>query len=217
MIVSRTRRPPREWPSPWTPPDDAVGAEAFRRDVAWFAGRGFSLNLDIVNWTLLAAGLLLADSPRHYLALVTSASRSLGPIVLQYPLYAGIVALMTQTGLVGLFADGFVAIANEETLGFWAFVSGGVLNFFIPSGGGQWAVQGPIFLTAARELGVSSRIVVMGVAYGDQWTNLVQPFWALPLLAIAGLRARDIMGYCFLAFLAAGICLGGGLLLLGEG
>ena len=96
-------------------------------------------------------------------------------------------------------------------------MSGGVLNFFIPSGGGQWAVQGPIFLAAARELGVSSRIVVMGVAYGDQWTNLVQPFWALPLLASAGLRARDIMGYCFLAFLAAGICLGGGLLLLGEG
>ena len=185
--------------------------------VSWFVGRGLSLNLDIVNWTLLTAGLLLADSPRHYLALVTSASRSLGPIVLQYPLYAGIVALMTQTDLVSLFADGFVAIANEETLGFWAFVSGGVLNFFIPSGGGQWAVQGPIFLTAARELGVSSRIVVMGVAYGDQWTNLVQPFWALPLLAIAGLRARDIMGYCFLAFLAAGICLGGGLLLLGEG
>ena len=185
--------------------------------VSWFAGKGLALNLDIVNWTLLAAGLLLADSPRHYLALITDASRSLGPIVLQYPLYAGIVALMTKTALADLLADGFVAIASPDTLGFWAFVSGGVLNFFIPSGGGQWAVQGPIFLEAARELGVASRAVVLGVAYGDQWTNLVQPFWALPLLAIAGLPARAIMGYCFVAFVAAGLCLGGGLLVVGAG
>ena len=185
--------------------------------VRWFATEGLALNLDIVNWSLLALGLLLADSPRHYLSLVIEASRSLGPIVLQYPLYAGIVALMTKTALVDLFADGFVAIASPETLGFWAFVSGGVLNFFIPSGGGQWAVQGPIFLEAARELGVSSRAVVLGVAYGDQWTNLVQPFWALPLLAIAGLQARAIMGYCFVAFVSAGVCLGGGLLLIGAG
>ena len=185
--------------------------------VSWFTGKGLALNLDIVNWTLLAAGLLLADSPRHYLALITDASRSLGPIVLQYPLYAGIVALMTKTALADLLADGFVAIASPDTLGFWAFVSGGVLNFFIPSGGGQWAVQGPIFLEAARELGVASRVVVLGVAYGDQWTNLVQPFWALPLLAIAGLPARAIMGYCFVAFVAAGLCLGGGLLVVGAG
>ncbi len=184
--------------------------------VSWFWTRGFELTLDLVNWSFLSLGLLLARSPLHYLRLVANASHTLGPIVLQYPFYAGIVALITQTELVGLFSDGFVSIASAETLGFWAFVSGGVLNFFVPSGGGQWAVQGPVFLEAARELGVAAPVVVMGVAYGDQWTNLIQPFWALPLLAIVGLRARAIMGYCFVVFLTAFVCLGGGLLLIGA-
>lgn len=183
----------------------------------WFRDRGFALTLNLVNWSFVAAGLLLARSPIHYLRLINDASRTLGPVVLQYPLYAAVVALITQTELVGVFSDGFVAISTEGTLGFWAFVSGGVLNFFVPSGGGQWAVQGPIFLEAARTLGVSDAVVVMGVAYGDQWTNMIQPFWALPLLAIVGLDARAIMGYCFVIFLTSFVCLGGGLLLLGAG
>lgn len=185
--------------------------------VTWFAERGLQLTLNIVNWSFLAAGLLLARSPKHYLGLINNASRTLGPVVLQYPLYAAVVALITQTELVGLFSDGFVAISTEGTLGFWAFVSGGVLNFFVPSGGGQWAVQGPIFLEAASELGVSNSVIVMGVAYGDQWTNMIQPFWALPLLAIVELDARAIMGYCFVIFLTSFVCLGGGMLLLGAG
>ncbi len=175
------------------------------------------MTLDLVNWSFLSAGLLLARSPRHYLQLIADASRTLGPIVLQYPLYAAVVALITRTELVGIFSQGFVAMSSSETLGFWAFVSGGVLNFFVPSGGGQWAVQGPIFLAAARELGVADAVVVMGVAYGDQWTNMIQPFSALPLLAIVDLNARAIMGYCFVIFLAAFACLGAGLLWLGSG
>ncbi len=185
--------------------------------VTWFRDRGLELSLDIVNWSFVSVGLVLARSPRHYLLLFSDASRTLGPVVLQYPLYAGVVALITQTELVGLFSDGFAALATAQTLGFWAFVSGGILNFFVPSGGGQWAVQGPIFLESARTLGVSDAVVVMGVAYGDQWTNMVQPFWALPLLAIVGLDARAIMGYCFVIFVTAFVCLGGGLLLLGAG
>ncbi len=185
--------------------------------VSWFRSRGFQLTLDLVNWSFLSVGLLLARSPRHYLRLIADASRTLGPIVLQYPLYAAVVALITQTELVGIFSDGFVALSSPRTLGFWAFVSGGVLNIFVPSAGGQWAVQGPIFLEAARELGVTDAVVVMGVAYGDQWTNMIQPFWALPLLAIVDLNARAIMGYCFVIFLTAFACLGGGLLWIGAG
>ena len=185
--------------------------------VKWFLDRGFVLTLDLVNWSFLSAGLMLARSPRHYLGLIMDASRTLGPVVLQYPLYAGVVALIVQTPLVESLSAGFVAISTAQTLGFWAFVSGGLLNFFVPSGGGQWAVQGPIFLEAARELGVAHPVVVMGVAYGDQWTNMIQPFWALPLLAIVDLNARAIMGYCFVVFLTAFVCLGGGLLWLGAG
>lgn len=183
----------------------------------WLRTRGFQLTLNLVNWSFLGIGLLLARSPRHYLELIADASRTLGPVVLQYPLYAAVVALITQTELAGILSDGFVAISSERTLGFWAFVSGGVLNFFVPSGGGQWAVQGPIFLAAARDLGVADAVVVMGVAYGDQWTNMIQPFWALPMLAIVDLNARAIMGYCFVIFLTGFVCLGGGLLWVGAG
>jgi short-chain fatty acids transporter len=140
-----------------------------------------------------------------------------GLIVLQYPFYAGIMGLITGTDLLHVFSDGFVVLSTPGTLGFWAFVSGGVLNFFVPSGGGQWAVQGPIFIEAAQKLGVELPVVVMGVAYGDQWTNLIQPFWTLPLLAIVGLSARAIMGYCFVVFLATFVCFGAGLLLVGSG
>ena len=183
----------------------------------WFASKGFQLTLDVVKWTFVGAGLILARSPRHYVELILGGSRIVGPVLLQYPFYAGVVALMMQTELVGIFSDGFVAIASAESLGFWAFISGGLLNFFVPSGGGQWAVQGPIFAEAAQQLGVAAPPIVMGVAYGDQWTNLIQPFWTLPLLAIAGLDARSIMGYCFVVFLVGFFMLGGGLLLLGAG
>ncbi len=182
----------------------------------WFATEGLRLTLNVVNWSFLGAGLLLARSPVHYVSLIAHASRALGPVLLQYPFYAGIMGLMTNTPLVERFSDGFVSIATSATLGFWAFVAGGVLNFFVPSGGGQWAVQGPIFIAAAQKLGTPIPEVVMGVAYGDQWSNMIQPFWTLPMLAIAGLNARAIMGYCFVIFLVSGAVFGGGLLLVGA-
>ena len=194
----------------------AAGALFVAYLAQWFAAEGLRLTLNVVNWSFLGLGLLLARSPIHYVTLIANASRALGPVVLQYPFYAGIMGLMTSTALVELFSDGFVAIATRDTLGFWAFVSGGVLNFFVPSGGGQWAVQGPIFIAAAHKLGTPIPEVVMGVAYGDQWTNMIQPFWTLPMLAIAGLNARAIMGYCFVVFLVTGVVFGGGLLWVGA-
>jgi len=184
--------------------------------VLWFAERGLNLTLDIVNWSFLGLGLVLARSPLHYVQLVGNASRTVGPIILQYPFYAGIMALMTGTALVSIISGVFVTISSPDTLGFWAFLAAGVLNFFVPSGGGQWAVQGPIFIEAARELGVAYPRLVMAVAYGDQWTNLIQPFWTIPLLAVAGLNMRAIMGYCFVVFAATGLLFGGALLLLGA-
>ena len=180
----------------------------------WFQ-RGGSLTLDMVNWSFLAAGLLLSRSPLHYVRLVTRAGGTLGPILLQYPFYAGIMGLMTGTGLVTVCSDFFVTLASAETLPFWAFLAGGIVNFFVPSGGGQWVVQGPVFVEAGQALGTPPALVVMGVAYGDQWSNLVQPFWTIPLLAIAGLPLRSVLGYCLLTFAVAGVLFGGALLMLG--
>jgi len=183
----------------------------------WFATEGLNLTLDIVNWSFLGLGLLLARSPIHYVELVADASTTVGQIIIQYPLYAGIMGLMIDTGLVSVIAGWFTSIATASTLGFWAFLSGGIVNFFIPSGGGQWAVQGPIFIEAATNLGTDPSRIVMGVAYGDQWSNMVQPFWTIPLLAIAGLHMRQIMGYTFVIFFATFFLFGGGILLAGAG
>jgi short-chain fatty acids transporter len=98
-----------------------------------------------------------------------------------------------------------------------AFLSAGLINFFIPSGGGQWAVQGPIFIEAAQTLGTAPSRIVMAVAYGDQWTNMIQPFWTIPLLAIAGLHMRQIMGYTFVVLIVTFFIFGGGILLAGAG
>ncbi|GAB94718.1 short-chain fatty acids transporter [Kineosphaera limosa] len=183
--------------------------------VTYFAQNGFALTLDIVNWTFLCLILLLVGSPRELAGLVANAARNVGEILLQFPLYAGILGMMTGTGLVAVFSNFFVQIATPATLGLWAFLAGGIINIFVPSGGGQFAVQAPIFLDAAKQLGVEPGIVVMGIAYGDQWTNLIQPFWALPLLAIANLRVRDVMGYTSIVLITSGLVFGGTMLLAG--
>ena len=183
--------------------------------VVYFADAGFALTLDIVNWTFLCLILLLVGSPKELAGLVANAARNVGEILLQFPLYAGILGIMTGTGLVAVFSDFFVSISTQSTLGLWAFLAGGLINIFVPSGGGQFAVQAPIFLSAAEQLGVDPGIVVMGIAYGDQWTNLIQPFWALPLLAIANLRVRDVMGYTSVTLITSGLVFGATMLLAG--
>lgn len=174
--------------------------------LAWhFSTKGLNLSLDIVNWTFLALGLILADSPIHYVKLVTGAGRTVGQIILQYPLYAGLMGLMIGTGLVKVMAGWFVAISTAKTLPFWTLISAGFINMFIPSGGGQWSVQGPVMIEAAKQLGTPIPVIVNAVAYGDQWTNMIQPFWTIPMLAIAGLKMRDMMGYTFITLIWTGI------------
>ena len=182
-----------------------------------FYKKGFSLDLNIVSWSFLGIGLLLSNSPIHYVKLVNRASITVGPIILQYPFYAGIMRIMADTGLINVLAEKISSIATADTLGFYSFLSGGLVNMFIPSGGGQWAVQGPVMIEAANYLNVKPYVIVLGVAYGDQWTNMIQPFWTIPLLAIAGLHMRQIMGYTFVIFIITGIIYGSAMLYLGSG
>jgi len=195
----------------------AAGAALVAYLVVYFAQEGFELTLDIVNWTFLAAIFLLVGSPQELAGLVSKAARTVGDVLLQFPLYAGILGIMTASGLVHTFSDFFVHVAGPSTLGLFAFLSGGVLNMFVPSGGGQFAVQAPIFLDAAQRLHVDPAVVTMGIAYGDQWTNMIQPFWAIPLLAIARLGIRDILGYTAITLLASGLVFAVTMLLVGAG
>lgn len=176
--------------------------------------QGGTLTLDTVNWSFLALILLVVRNPFELIALAKNAASNVGEILLQFPLYAGILGLMTGSGLIQVFSDAFVAISSPVTFGLLTFLSAGLVNFFVPSGGGQFAVQGPIMLSAGAELGVDPAITIMAVAYGDQWTNMVQPFWAIPLLAIAGLKMRDILGYTTVVLIASGLVFGVTLLLV---
>ena len=167
--------------------------------------QGGTLTLDIVNWSFLALIFLLVKNPFEIIRLTKEAASNVGEILLQFPLYAGILGMMTGSGLIQVFSDWFVAISTPTTFGVLALLSAGLVNFFVPSGGGQFAVQAPILLDAAERIGVDPAIPIMAVAYGDQWTNMIQPFWALPLLAIAGLKMRDILGYTTVTLIASGL------------
>jgi short-chain fatty acids transporter len=174
----------------------SVGVMGMVIVIWYFATNGFNLNLDIVNFTFLFVGILLHKTPINYVRAVAKGTRGCAGIILQFPFYSGIMGMMKFSGLIVVIAGWFVAISNQYTYPVLAFISAGVVNIFVPSGGGQWAVQGPVVVEAARTLGVSYPKSVMALAYGDQWTNLFQPFWALPLLGLTGLKARHIMGYC---------------------
>lgn len=169
--------------------------------VVRFFAAGGALHLDSLNMIFVAAGLLFADSPRHYIELLSNAARVAGPFLIQYPLYAGLMGLIADSGLGALIVGGFVAISTAETLSVWTFFSAAFLNLFIPSAGGQWVVQGPIVTEAAMQLGADIPRVAMAVTVGEVWTNAIQPLYAVPVLAIAGLHLRDIMGYCVVALL----------------
>jgi short-chain fatty acids transporter len=180
----------------------------------WFADGGFKLNLDVVNWTFLALTLLLCRSAKHFMYLVERSAVAAGPLILAYPFYAGIIGVMTDSGMASAMADWFAGIATAQTLPLLAFGCAMIINLFIPSGGAQWMVQGPIFVEAARDMGVELPLIVMAIAYGDQLTNLLQPLPAIPLLVLSGLRLKHIMGYSFVFFLVATTILGLGFALV---
>jgi short-chain fatty acids transporter len=154
-----------------------------------------------VNFTFLIVGIILHKRPIAYVRAVAEGVRGCAGIILQFPFYAGIMGMMKFSGLVVVMAGWFVAISNTTSYPVFTYISACIVNLFVPSGGGQWAVQGPIMVQAAHTLHFSIPKTIMALAYGDQWTNLFQPFWALPLLGICGLRARDIMGYCMAVML----------------
>lgn len=177
--------------------------------VRYAEGAGIaSISLNHVNGGMLALGLVFHGSARSYVAAIDEAARGCGGIIVQFPLYAGIMAMMQASGLVKLLADGFVSLSTPATLPLFTFISGAIVNLFVPSGGGQWAVQGPIAIQSGMESGVPLGKMVMAVAYGDQLTNMLQPFWALPLLAITGAKAREIVGYTALIMLAGALWIG---------
>jgi short-chain fatty acids transporter len=174
--------------------------------------KGLALNLNIVNFIFLFLGILLHGTPYRFLHSLEEAVKGAAGIVIQFPFYAGIMGMMVESGLAKSLSEWFVSFSTADTLPLFTFWSAGLLNILIPSGGGQWAVQSQVMLPAAMELKADLNRVAMAVAWGDAWTNLIQPFWALPALAIAGLKAKDVMGFCLIVLIVSGVVISAGLL-----
>lgn len=157
---------------------------------------GFSnLNLNMINLAALALGLILHPSIHTYSQAAQKAAASTSGIILQFPLYAGIMAVMSGAGITQSLSALVSQLASADSLSSLTFLMAGLVNLFVPSGGGQWAVQGPLVLESAHALKAPIGEAVIAFAHGDAWTNMLQPFWALPLLAITQLKAREIVGY----------------------
>ena len=190
-----------------------ISVAGFAYLILRFRQKGFNLDINTVNLLFLMLGLLLHKTPMAYARAIAMGTKSTAGILIQFPFYAGIQAMMEHSGLGGIITDWFIHIATKDTFPLWAFLSSGIINFAVPSGGGHWVVQGPFIMAAAKQLGANSGHAVMAIAYGEAWMNMAQPFWALPALAIAGLGARDIMGYCLVTLLFSGVIFIAGLML----
>jgi short-chain fatty acids transporter len=212
-------------------PPEAADTFGARLDHAWILNLGLaafgifalvmelmrshgSIDLNLVIMTLVLVGLLLHWRPAAYIAAVKHAARITGPLILQYPLYGGLMGIITTTGLAAVLSRIFISFSTEHTLPFFTYLTSLVITLFVPSGGGHWAVQGPFAIPAAVKLHSSLAGTTMAVAMGESVANMLQPFFALPILAIAGIKMRRMMGFMVITFFVSLVVFGLSLLTL---
>ncbi len=179
--------------------------------------KGGAFDLGSVIMIFLFLGVIFHGTPLAYVRAFGKAASGAAGIILQFPFYAGIMGIITGVGESGIcfgtvISNACINISSPVTYPLLTFLCAALLNMFVPSGGGHWAIQAPIMFTAGAELGVDPGLTGMAIAWGDAWTNMIQPFWALPALAIARLSAKDIMGFCLIDLFVSGIIISGGLL-----
>ncbi len=176
--------------------------------------KSLKITPNLINFLMLGMAILLHGNFKRFINAIGVAISDVSGILIQFPLYFGIMGIMNGSGMVTLVSDFFVSIATASTLPIFTFFSAGLVNIFVPSGGGQWVVQGPVVLQSALELGVPLPKAIMALAYGDQITNMLQPFWALPLLGITKLKAKEILPYTLIAMLVGSLIYILGLILI---
>jgi short-chain fatty acids transporter len=170
--------------------------------LAWIATYLMSprhpVTLNALNFAMLGLAIALHPSPASLVAAAEEAGKLVYGIVLQFPLYAGMYGIIRETHLAESLARGFVRVADASTYPLIVYWYSGIVNYFVPSGGSKWAIEAPYILSAGQALHVPAAKVVTAYAWGDMMTDLIQPFWALPLLAAAKLDFREILGFCMM-------------------
>ena len=182
--------------------------------VYYFKTNGFELNFNIMIFIFLIIGLALHKTPMRYVVAMKRSSSNVSGILYQYPFYAGIMGIMIYTGLGKELSNIITSMATIDSYPFFSYITGGLINFAIPSAGGEFAVVGPSVINAVTEIGSGfpeSDITAMvaraslSIAYGESLTNLLQPFFLLLVFPIMGkgikIQARDVMGYFVIPFL----------------
>lgn len=167
--------------------------------------QGGTVDLNLINFIILFLGIILLGTPILYVTKLNEGIKTISGIILQFPFYAGIMAIMGGSGLVLAISQWFVNISTEQTLPFWGLISSFVINFFAPSAGGHWVIQGPFMISAANTLGSPLAQTSMSVMLGNAWNDLIQPFWILPALALSKLKLKDIMGYTVIMMFWVGL------------
>jgi short-chain fatty acids transporter len=197
---------PTQWESPsewmnWWPGFNLIVSIGGLIWLIWhFSTRGMDLNLNVINFAMLMLGILFHWRPWSFLKATEDAGKAVWGIVIQFPFYAGILGLFKFTLLSTVFTKAFVAISTPQTYPLFLYWYGGLLNYLIPSGGGEWAVVAPYVIPAAKQLGVGMGTTIVTFAWADMMTDMIQPFWAIAMLAVAKLHFRDIMGYLLMVF-----------------
>jgi short-chain fatty acids transporter len=193
---------PSQWMN-WWPGFNIIVAVAGLLWLAWeVAAKGFakSINLNNINLFFLMLGILFHWRPWSFLKATEDAAKAVWGIIIQFPFYAGIFGLFKYTALATAATNAFVAVSNPGTYLLIIYWYAGLLNYLIPSGGSEWAVTAPYLIPAAQKLGVSIPKVVLTYAWGDMLTDMIQPFWAIAMLAVAKLEFREIMGWLLIVF-----------------
>jgi len=173
--------------------------------VMYFSSNGLALTLNVVIFISLFLGIFLHPSPASVLKASIEAGNLTWAIVLQYPFYAGIFGIITYSNLGVVIGQFLISIATQKTYPLIVYWYSGIVNYFVPSGGSKWAIEGTYIIEAAKQLGVSVNHTIMAYAWGDMATDVIQPLWCVPLLTAAKLEFRDIMGFCIMLFIVFAI------------
>jgi short-chain fatty acids transporter len=181
-----------------------VGIMGLVAIVLYFVARGFTLDLNIFNFIFITIGFILHGTPTRYANAIGEAVGGAAGIILQFPFYAGIMGMIQFSGLAVIAANWFLSFATPSSFPIIAWLTASVMNIFVPSGGGEWAVIGGIISEVSLALGVPIGKTIVAYGCGDMWTNMLQPFWAIALLGIMHLKARDIIGYTLTIMLITG-------------